>query len=194
MLPSKLLYIYNICTHIYIYYMYCVGAALCAGSNQIVSGRIHAPSLQCKHYCVYCMSSGAPRLCRNICLLVELFMSNDYVLQQKQAKKGGVLHLTNMKVHERYQKNLMRALDSPNCPLAVPNKAKGVNFTVHTLRALYVSMVKVMFDCSEYGDPYLTMICLGHTEDEDSISYSHVNIRGDRGDDDLRGLFGKLDL
>ena len=95
----------------------------------------------------------------------EIFLFAYAVLREKT---GDVSHLTNYEIHKRYFGSLSSSRIRSFMP-TVPN--------FHLLRSMYAKFTYHFFDhnCS-YN--LLAMRILGHCEEEESLSYTHVKLLG----------------
>ena len=112
----------------------------------------------------------------------QLFIHALHVLRQRQ---GDVSGLTSEQVKNRYSPNANAVLHEGDF-CGIPRDAH-----VHTLRAIYVKMVHLLWN-SPWEPNRLAMKILGHQSIEESIAYvGSVTVRGG---ESFRGVFGQLEL
>ena len=131
----------------------------------------------------------------------ETFQKGWNALRQKQEmqdkKIGGetVQKLTNKQVSMKYQKNLKRVMDDHRNPLPLPKESETVpgdeprRFKIHDLRSTYARYVETLFQ-SPHAYPFLAMQVLGHSDIDDSLSYSSITLENAH---ELRGKYGTFD-
>ena len=86
-------------------------------------------------------------------------------------------------------------MDSHRNPLPLPKESEVVpgdeprRFKIHDLRSTYAKYVETMFT-SPHAYPFLAMYVLGHSDIDDSLSYSSIILENAH---TLRGKNGPLD-
>ena len=106
-------------------------------------------------------------------------------LRQRQAKLGGVSHLTNAQLSNRYHERLRDEMDklASGGTLSLPT-----GLTVHELRDVYSALVQHCFT-STWALARTTQHALGHASMDMSLSYNRVRVTDSEG---LRGALGPL--
>jgi hypothetical protein len=116
-----------------------------------------------------------------LCCNFDTFSRGLHALRAIQHHDGGVAHLTNTEVSDRYRWITISTIPELGSQLA----------NVHALRSLYIALIyDNLYECpSSFNET--ARVCLGHKELTESLHYAGVRVRGC---EEIRHEFGKLEL